>query len=66
MAIKYCKLALPQKWTAGRDVCAALVIKGALLFALYLLCFGPAHRVLVNAQATATALLGSNPGERLR
>jgi hypothetical protein len=38
----------------------ALGLKGVLLLALYLLFFGPAHRVPADAGATASALTGSN------
>lgn len=42
---------------ALRDVGRALALKGVLLLALYLLFFGPAHRVPATAAATAAALL---------
>jgi len=52
-----------QQWSVRRDVCWALALKGALLFALYLLCFGASHRVSVDAPVVANALLGSSAGE---
>ena len=44
----------------GRDVFAALVLKGVLLLALYLLFFDPNHRVPSDAAATARALIGTS------
>jgi hypothetical protein len=48
------------------DVAVALAVKGAFLLALYLLCFGPAHRVPSGAAATATALIGANAAKESR
>lgn len=45
---------------AGRDVWAVLVLKGALLLAIYLLFFGPAQRSPSDAAATAHALIGTS------
>jgi hypothetical protein len=45
---------------AGRDVSAALALKAVLLFAIYLLFFGPAHRSPSDAAATANALIGTS------
>ena len=44
----------------GRDVSAALALKAVLLFAIYLLFFGPAHRSPSDAAATANALIGTS------
>ena len=52
-----------QRRDVRQDVCWALLLKGSLLFALYLLCFGPAHRTPIDASMTANALLGTNPSE---
>jgi hypothetical protein len=43
-----------------RELVIALALKGILLLAIYLLCFGPAHRRPADAAVTAAALLGSN------
>jgi len=43
-----------------RDVSAALALKAVLLFAIYLLFFGPAHRSPSDAAATANALIGTS------
>jgi hypothetical protein len=51
---------VPDRARPGRDVFAALAIKGILLLAIYLLFFGPAHRPPSDSTATATALLGTN------
>jgi hypothetical protein len=45
----------------ARDVFLALAVKGILLLAIYLLFFGPAHRPAVDADATATAVVGAHP-----
>ena len=47
----------------GLDVFVALVIKGVLLLAIYLLFFGPAHRSPSDSTATATVLLGTNASQ---
>jgi hypothetical protein len=44
----------------------ALALKGALLFAIYLLCFGPTHRLPSDAAATAAALIGAAAPEESR
>jgi hypothetical protein len=44
----------------GRDVFTALVLKGVLLLALYLLFFAPNHRMPSDAAATAQALIGTS------
>lgn len=44
----------------ARDVLVALAVKGILLFAIYLLFFGPAHEPRSDASATAHALIGSS------
>jgi len=44
----------------GRDVSAALALKAVLLFAIYVLFFGPAHRSPSDAAATANALIGTS------
>jgi hypothetical protein len=44
--------------TPARDLIAALALKGVLLLAIYLLFFGPAHRLPSDAAATASALIG--------
>jgi hypothetical protein len=44
----------------GRDVLVALAFKGMLLLAIYLLFFGPAHRLPSDAAATAKALIGAS------
>lgn len=59
-------LRIPQLWKfpaaahPGRDVCAALAVKSALLLAIYLLFFGPGHRSPADAVSTANALIGIN------
>jgi len=50
----------------ARDLIVALALKGVLLFAIYLLFFGPAHRLRSDAAATATALIGANESEESR
>ncbi len=50
----------PASVCAGRDVWAVLVLKGALLLAIYLLFFGPAQRSPSDAAATAHALIGTS------
>jgi hypothetical protein len=50
----------------ARDLSIALGLKGVLLLALYLLFFGPAHRVPADAGATASALTGSNLSKESR
>jgi hypothetical protein len=42
----------------ARDLSIALAVKGVLLLGLYLLFFGPAHRVPADAGSTASALNG--------
>jgi hypothetical protein len=49
----------PYMTNAGRDVLLALILKGTLLLLLYLLFFGPGHRVVANAAVIATRLVGS-------
>ena len=44
----------------ARDVVLALALKGALLAAIYVLFFGPAHRSPADAAATAKALVGAS------
>jgi len=44
----------------ARDLIVALALKGVLLLAIYLLFFGPAHRVPSDAAATAAAFIGAN------
>ncbi|MGO9037955.1 MAG: cytochrome oxidase putative small subunit CydP [Steroidobacteraceae bacterium] len=44
----------------GRDVFAALVFKGVLLLAIYLLFFSPTHRLPSDDAATARALIGAS------
>lgn len=44
----------------ARDLIRALALKGILLIALYLLFFGPAHRMPSDASATAAALIGTD------
>jgi hypothetical protein len=44
----------------ARDVLVALAVKGILLFAIYLLFFGPAHEPRSDARATAHALIGAS------
>jgi hypothetical protein len=44
----------------ARDVLVALAVKGILLFAIYLMFFGPAHEPRSDASATAHALIGSS------
>jgi hypothetical protein len=43
----------------ARDVFAALALKAMLLLALYLFCFGPAHRPSSDAAQTADAMVGT-------
>ncbi len=50
----------------SRDLMIALALKGALLFAIYLLCFGPTHRLPSDAAATAAALIGAAAPEESR
>jgi hypothetical protein len=50
----------------ARDLTVALALKGALLLAIYLLFFGPAHRLPSDPAATAAALLGANESKELR
>jgi hypothetical protein len=47
----------------ARDIFAALALKGVLLLAIYLLFFGPAHRLPSDATATAKALIGAFPSK---
>ncbi len=47
----------------GRDIFAALVLKGMLLLAIYLLFFSPTHRLPSDAAATAQALIGASPSK---
>jgi hypothetical protein len=49
-----------------RDVWAAVSLKLALLAALYLLFFTPAHRPPSDASATARAIVGANAASSLR
>jgi hypothetical protein len=44
----------------ARDLMIALALKGVLLLTIYLLFFGPAHRLPSDAAATAAALIGAN------
>ena len=44
----------------ARDLTVAIALKAALLLAIYLLFFGPAHRLPSDAAATAAALIGAN------
>jgi len=46
-----------------RDIAIALAVKFALLVALYLVCFSPAHRARVTSDSTATALMGQGTPE---
>jgi len=46
-----------------RDISAALALKAVLLFAIYLLLFGPAHRSPSDAAATANALIGTSTSQ---
>jgi hypothetical protein len=50
----------------ARDLTLALVLKGALLLVLYLLFFGPSHRLPSGAPATAAALLGAQMNGKSR
>ena len=53
----------PKVW---RDVLAAISLKIALLAALYLVFFTPAHRPPNDASATARAVVGANAPEGIR
>ncbi len=44
----------------GREVFAALALKGVLLLAIYMLFFDPTHRLPSDAAATAQALIGAS------
>jgi hypothetical protein len=50
----------------ARDLIVALALKGVLLLAIYLLFFGPAHRLPSDASATAAALIGANESKEAR
>jgi hypothetical protein len=50
----------------ARDLIIALALKGVLLLAIYLLFFGPAHRLPSDAAATAAALIGANESKEAR
>ena len=50
----------------ARDLIVALALKGVLLLAIYLLFFGPAHRLPSDAAATAAALIGANESKESR
>jgi hypothetical protein len=56
----------PHAAHPGRDVVVALTLKALLLLILYLLFFGPSHRVTADAHATAEALLGAQPAKERR
>jgi hypothetical protein len=42
----------------GREIRTALALKLLALGVLYLLCFGPGHRVAVTPESTASHLMG--------
>jgi hypothetical protein len=50
-----------RRRSPGRDVASALALKAALLLALYLACFGPAHRVAVTPARVAAAFAIAAP-----
>ncbi len=50
----------------ARDLTVALALKGVLLLTIYLLFFGPAHRLPSDAAATAATLIGANEPKESR
>ena len=49
-----------------RELIGALVLKAALLAAIFLLCFDTAHRPRADAEATAAALTGVHAARVLK